>query len=677
MGSLSERHRPQSYGDIVGQKEALDILLPYVRRGELRHFLFTGDTGVGKTSVALITARAFRCSGDPGGIRPCLSCTNCEDIGQGPQSGFEDYSAPNLSNSMLDDLLSTSGFLGLTGTRIVFIDEAHALKPSAIDKLLTILEKVQSTLFIFATDRPEELAPRLTNRLQVIRLRPLELDVSIDLLGRICRREGFDFDDEALALIAEISSGSARALLANLEDVSSSGERITTELARRRLNLDQLRAYVAPLAALINGDHKASFDYLNRITATPREKSEALKSLVIQLYENAILGLIRPGLEIAGIDRDQRKRIAESIGDIATKKNVPVDDVIEHLTTHLSPSGSKINDAWLKTNLLHLKTFLHPAISAAPRPSKNRMPGRVLKKSRSLASTPAHLYLSKSKIAEILDAASCFAQATGRLFNFRLVFLHERMQLDQVQGRQLVSSCLHQLSMRIKAWSGNEENLQYIYLHQVSAKVGFNTTVAGWMPIDAAYDVANWIDEFLARSCNSTSAGRGVKLTFHRISDERGELQQHWRFLKSLCRTLDPTLEVESERRRRPIADLLRISKRIREPIGPLLPCHPVRMSISATPYANGTPMFPMLSAFRDGAWRELQTGWELREYEDRSRELKKHQAAVRRLSEQFDHNHDLRDSEIRALARRYPTNPYDRDRTWRVWRRRKEMVKS
>jgi hypothetical protein len=103
---------------------------------------------------------------------------------------------------------------------------------------------------------------------------------------------------------------------------------------------------------------------------------------VIQLHENACLGLSRPRLEIAGIDRDQRKSIAEGIAGIATKKNISVDDVFSHLAAQFLPSGPKIDDAWLKTNLLRLKIFLHPVDPDVPKATPRRMPGRVLKKPR-------------------------------------------------------------------------------------------------------------------------------------------------------------------------------------------------------------------------------------------------------------------------------------------------------
>jgi len=607
--------------------------------------------------------------GDRSQKLPCLSCVNCADIGKGPQFGFEDFSAPNLSNSMIDDLLSTSGFVGLMGTRVVFIDEAHALKPSATDKFLEKLEKVRSTLFIFATDRPEELAPRLTNRLKTIRLRPLELDVSIEFLKRICSGERYGFDEDALALIADISNGSARALVAHLEDVSSGEEWITADLVRRRLNLDRLRAYVTPLVALLEGDHAKSVDSLNQITSTPRAKGEALASLVIQLYENACLGLSRPGLEIAGIDREQRVYIVERIARLAAQKNISVDDVVDHLTAQFSPSPGKVDDAWLKVTLLRSKLFLHAPIKHVSKQPLRRDPGRVLKQPRKPRSVAPREYFPKAKIAQILDAASFFTQATGKFFNFRLVFLHERMNLDQKQGMQLTVSCLHQLSMRIKAWSSGQENLQYIYLHQVSGSVGFNTTVAGWMPIDMAYDVENWLDGFLQRFGGSNASRDRVKLSFHRMQDERAELRQHWRFLKSLCRNADPTMFVESERRRRPIVELLGIPKRANEPLGQVSLSHPVRVSISLP---ASSPPLPMLSAFRDGAWRELKTGWEKREFADRARELKKLQSAIRRISEEFEQNHKLRDSEIEALLRRIPASPHERERTWRVWRRQR-----
>lgn len=669
MESLASKYRPQSYAEVVGQTEAVNLLVPLVQRRAPRHYLFTGETGTGKTSLALITARAYRCTGDRSRSLPCLRCTACAEIGLGAQFGFEDYPAPNLSNGMLDDILANAGFVGLTGPRAIFIDEAHDLKPLARDKLLTALEKVSSTIFMFATDRPEELDPRLTDRLLKVRLSPLDFETSFRHLRDVCAREGLIYDEDGLELIAEVSAGSARALLENLDEVSAGGELIAPDLVRSRLKLDRLKAYVPTLVALLAGDLAKSVACLNRIIAKPQDKAEALQALIIQIHENAILGLSRPGIGIAGIEPEQRRSIADAVILLAARKGVSPDHLFHHLAMQLAPATGKIDDGWLKTKLLGLKTFLHSEPVQTLKISRSRQPGRTLKQPRERRSRESEGYLTKDKVASIVDAASYLAQAHGKLLNFRMIFFHERLQFDQAQGSELVASCLHELGMRIKAWSRGGENLHYMYLHQVSGKVGFNTTVVGSIPIDYAYDVANWLDGFLHRVRNFQSATDAVRLKFHRIVDADSQLRQHWRFLRNLCRNLDPNLKVEEGGRPRKIVELLKIDQRIQEPHGAPSVAHPIRISSSLSASAMRKTPLPTLSAFRDGAWNELQSGWELQEFFDRRGELRKLEGQIRRIQEEFGNDPDLRASELDLLFRSISKNPYHRERTWRIWR--------
>ncbi len=49
---LSEKYRPKTLDDVVGQKEIINTLKDYVKKGEFPHLMFIGSPGLGKTSTA-------------------------------------------------------------------------------------------------------------------------------------------------------------------------------------------------------------------------------------------------------------------------------------------------------------------------------------------------------------------------------------------------------------------------------------------------------------------------------------------------------------------------------------------------------------------------------------------------------------------------------------------------
>jgi hypothetical protein len=269
----------------------------------------------------------------------------------------------------------------------------------------------------------------------------------------------------------------------------------------------------------------------------------------------------------------------------------------------------------------------------------------------------------------ILDAASNLAQVHGKLLNCRLVFFHDKIPLNQSEGSDLVANCLHELGMRVKSWSRGKGLFHYVYLHQMSSNVGFCTTVIGAIPDDYTYEVADWLDGFQRRWIPQRLKPKPVRLTFNRQTSSEAALKLHWRFQKQLCRNLDPDVRVEIEGEARSVADLLQVPYRIREPLGDIVLPHPIRTSTSLSPKTIRKSGLPTLSAFRDGAWEHLQTGWELAEHTDRQREIHQFEARIGRIKADFEEG-PARQLEIDRLFQSVSQDAHLRERTWRKWRK-------
>src|SRR5687768_10085551 len=119
--ALYKKHRPKTLKGIVGQDGAVASLQKMIDRNLIPHaILFTGDSGVGKTTIARILKDHLEC-GDPDFI----------EVNAADSKGID----------MVRDIRSRAGLSPMAGPcRVWLIDEAHKLTTDAQNCILKILE---------------------------------------------------------------------------------------------------------------------------------------------------------------------------------------------------------------------------------------------------------------------------------------------------------------------------------------------------------------------------------------------------------------------------------------------------------------------------------------------------------------------------------------------------------
>jgi hypothetical protein len=176
--SLSEKHRPRTFDKIVGQSYAVEQIADFVANPFPQAFLFSGATGVGKTTLALVLA---------------------EELGTNRDFDFIHIKSGELDMEAVQSALSTVRRVGVRdGWKVILCDEADMMSSKARCLWLSALEDLQrgeygKTVIVFTTNNPERFDDRFRDRCEVIEFesdaKALYLDAE-KLLGDLWWEEG-------------------------------------------------------------------------------------------------------------------------------------------------------------------------------------------------------------------------------------------------------------------------------------------------------------------------------------------------------------------------------------------------------------------------------------------------------------------------------------------------------
>ncbi|XP_059657234.1 protein STICHEL-like 2 isoform X2 [Cornus florida] len=232
--SLSLKFRPKSFNELVGQNVVARSLLSAVANGRITSFyLFHGPHGTGKTSASRIFAAALNCL-TLDEHRPCGMCRECLLFFSGRNKDVKEVDSVRINRTdRVKSLIKNAAIPPVSSRFKVFIiDECHSLRGQTWATLLNNLGDLpRHVVFVAITPYLDKLPRNAVSRAQRYHFPKIkEVDIA-SRLGKICVKEGLDFDHMALEFIATKSNGSLRDAEMMLEQLSLLGKRITMALA--------------------------------------------------------------------------------------------------------------------------------------------------------------------------------------------------------------------------------------------------------------------------------------------------------------------------------------------------------------------------------------------------------------------------------------------------------------
>ena len=225
----ARKYRPQEFDTVVGQAHITDTLEHAIDENQLAQaLLFCGPRGVGKTTCARILARKIN-----------------ERDGSTSDDGFsynifELDAASNNSVEDIRELTDQVRFAPQVGKyKIYIIDEVHMLSSAAFNAFLKTLEEPPAhAIFILATTEKHKIIPTILSRCQIYDFKRIVIEDIQNHLKGIAEKEGIQYEDDALYLVAQKADGALRDALSIFDRLSTFTQKnITLAKAAEVLNI--------------------------------------------------------------------------------------------------------------------------------------------------------------------------------------------------------------------------------------------------------------------------------------------------------------------------------------------------------------------------------------------------------------------------------------------------------
>jgi DNA polymerase-3 subunit gamma/tau len=312
---IARKYRPQSFADVVNQEHVKTTLENAIAQNRIAHgYIFSGQRGTGKTTVARILARCLNCVNGPTN-RPCDACASCREIAAGGSVDvIEIDAASNRGINEMRELRENVRYQPARDRYKVFIiDEAHQITNEAFNALLKTIEEPPAwAVFMLCTTEAHKIPATIASRCQHFSFRSVDFDELVARIAWICGQEGIQADAEALSVLAQAGEGSVRDSLSALDQaIACCGDTLRAAEVRALLGAFSLDSLERVSQALVDGSPARMLEVVDELERNGHNLQHFSRELA-RYFRNLIVAQISGGgTRLIAASEAERQKLAQ------------------------------------------------------------------------------------------------------------------------------------------------------------------------------------------------------------------------------------------------------------------------------------------------------------------------------------------------------------------------------
>ncbi len=201
---FSEKYRPRKVDDLILDKIISTKIKSIIENKDIPNIIFTGKSGVGKTSTIHCIARAIY----PREYHESIIELNASD----------DRGIKSVHETIINFCKRKVEFKeGFAQHKLLILDEADNITPKAQRLINSIMEKFPTTRFAFTCNNSSDIIESIQSRCIIIRFTKPPVQDFVSRIITICQNEEIKFDETALNYMFEVCQKDLRQTLNMLE----------------------------------------------------------------------------------------------------------------------------------------------------------------------------------------------------------------------------------------------------------------------------------------------------------------------------------------------------------------------------------------------------------------------------------------------------------------------------